>query len=248
MNTLPGAEPDLVVDSATGVDVSLPVAGPGARAYAFVIDWHIRIVLALGWYVVATLLYNGEWSLSRPPDATAAWFSLVLLPGAVIYFLYHPILEIAMRGRTPGKRLAGVRLVARDGAAPRVGAHLTRNVFRLIDSFPLFYGLGLIVVTVTRDHLRIGDLAAGTLLVYERADESVLEHVSAAALGTQLDASTAELVNELLERWKALDIEVRVRLATALLTKIQGATTDTGAIEDAALYERLQRVARGAAH
>ena len=247
MNTLPGAEPDLVVDSATGVDVSLPVAGPGARAYAFTIDWHIRIVLVLGWYVVTALLYNGRWSLMPPPDANAGWFSLVVIPATAIYFLYHPILEIAMRGRTPGKRAAGVRIVARDGAAPTVGAHLIRNVFRLVDSFPAFYGMGLIVVTVTRDHVRIGDLAAGTLLIYDRANESVLEHVSPAALGSQLDASTAEVVNELLVRWQSLDADVRGRLAASLLMKIQGASADVGALEDAALHERLQKLARGLA-
>ncbi len=41
--------PALLIDSATGVDVRVPIAGPGARAYAFVIDWHIRLVLALAW-------------------------------------------------------------------------------------------------------------------------------------------------------------------------------------------------------
>ncbi|HEV7714670.1 MAG TPA: hypothetical protein VGO53_03690, partial [Steroidobacteraceae bacterium] len=59
-NTSPGAMPDLVVDSVTGVDVSLPVAGPGVRAYAFVIDWHIRAVLFVAWYVVCALVYNGR--------------------------------------------------------------------------------------------------------------------------------------------------------------------------------------------
>ncbi len=245
MSTLPGSEPDLVVDSATGVDVSLSVAGPGARAYAFVVDWHIRTVLFIAWYVVVALVYNGRWSLSPPVEPNAAWFSLVVLPGAAIYFLYHPVLEIGMRGRTPGKRIAGVRIVTRSGAIPGVPAHLTRNVFRLIDSFPLvFYGIGLIMVVVTKDHVRIGDLAAGTLLVYDRGHESVLEHVSAAALGSRLDAPTAEVVNELLARWQALEVGVRGRLARTLLTKLHGAGLDAGALDDVALRNRLERLAR----
>lgn len=242
MNAAPGAEPDLVVDSATGVDVSLPVAGPGARAYAFVIDWHIRIVLFIAWYVIAALIYNGAWSLTPPLEPNATWFTLVVLPGAAIYFLYHCVLEIAMRGRTPGKRMAGVRIVTRDGALPAVPAHLVRNVFRLVDSFPL-YGIGLVAVVVTKDHVRIGDLAAGTLLVYERRDEGVLEHVSASVLGSQLDAHTAEVVNELLSRWQTLDAHVRVRLARALLTKLRGADADT--VDEAQLRERLEQLARG---
>lgn len=240
-----GAEPDLVVDSATGVDVSLPIAGPGARAYAFVVDWHIRVVLFIAWYVLGALIYNGSWSLKPPIEPSAGWFGLVVLPGAAIYFLYHGVLEIAMRGRTPGKRVAGVRIVTRDGALPTVAAHLTRNVFRLIDSFPAFYGVGLTTAVVTKDHVRIGDLAAGTLLVYDRADESVLEHVDAAALGSRLDAHTAEIVNELLARWETLDGDVRVRLARTLLGKIHGDQLNPAPLDERSLREHLERLARG---
>ena len=237
------AESDLVVDSATGVEVSLPVAGPGARSYAFVIDWHIRIVVAIAWYVVAALIFNGEWSLVAPLEPDATWFGLVLLPAVAIYLLYHPVLEIAMRGRTPGKRVAGVRIVTHDGALPAMPAHLIRSVFRLIDSFPVFYGIGLVTAVVTKNHVRIGDLAAGTLLVYDRGDASVLEHVSATALASRLDAHTAEVVNELLARWDALDGEVRSRLARTLLAKLEGAEVEM--LDDATLRARLEQLARG---
>ncbi|HEV7714623.1 MAG TPA: RDD family protein [Steroidobacteraceae bacterium] len=249
-NTSPGAMPDLVVDSVTGVDVSLPVAGPGVRAYAFVIDWHIRAVLFVAWYVVCALVYNGRWSLTPPLEPTAGWFGLVVLPGAAIYFLYHPILEIAMRGRTPGKRIAGVRLVTRNGAVPAVTAYLTRNVFRLVDSFPLLYGVGLVTTVVTKNHVRIGDLAAGTLLVYDRGPESVLEYVSSSALGTRLDASSAELVNELLQRWEMLEGEVRRRLARDLLARLSPiplvAQSEVTAASDEGLRKQLEQLARGA--
>src|SRR6202008_2402288 len=116
------------------------------------------------------LIYNRRWSFIAPLTPDAKWFVLVVTPAAATYFLYHIGLEIAMHGRTPGKRMAGVHIVARDGGSPSIGALLTRNVFRLVDSLPLFYGVGLIATLVTRDHVRIGDMAAGTLLAYERAD------------------------------------------------------------------------------
>lgn len=243
----PGSPPDLVVESATGVDVSLPVAGPGARAYAFVIDWHIRVVLALAWYVVGALIYNRGWNLTPPLEPLAAWFVFVLVPPVAIYMLYHPVMEIAMRGRTPGKRIAGVRIVTHDGSVPSMAAHLIRTVFRLIDSFPGFlYGIGLIMTAITRNHVRIGDLAAGTLLVYDRGHESVLEHVSPVVLGSGLDAPAAELVNELLSRWKTLDVDVRGRLASTLLAKVDRARGDASSLDDEALRERLSQLARGA--
>ena len=101
--------PELSVDSVTGIEVSLPVAGPGARSFAFIIDWHIRFVLALAWYVVATLIYNGGFSLSPPATFDQAWFAAILLPAFAIYFLYHPVLEILLRGRTPPSRARRAR-------------------------------------------------------------------------------------------------------------------------------------------
>jgi uncharacterized RDD family membrane protein YckC len=168
---------DLVVDSVTGVDVALPLGGPGVRSFAFLIDWHLRTILSGAWYVVAALLYNRQWNISAPMNPDAAWFVYVVVPPAAIYFLYHPVLEIATRGRTPGKRMAGVRIVSRDGGAPTVGALLTRNVFRLIDSFPIAYAVGLVTTMLTRNHVRIGDLAAGTLIVYVPTDAMLLNYV-----------------------------------------------------------------------
>jgi uncharacterized RDD family membrane protein YckC len=179
---------DLVVDSVTGVDVALPLGGPGVRSFAFLIDWHLRTILSGAWYVVAALLYNRQWGISAPLNPDAAWFVYVVAPPAAIYFLYHPVLEIATRGRTPGKRMAGVRIVSRDGGAPTVGALLTRNVFRLIDSFPVAYAVGLVTTMLTRNHVRIGDLAAGTLIVYVPTDAMLFNYVA------ELTPGVAELI------------------------------------------------------
>src|ERR1700748_3947116 len=106
------ANDKLTVQSVTGVELTLAIAGPGTRSYAFVIDWHIRLLIAGAWLLVASFVVHAKLSW-RGQDAL-----LSLLPAAVIYFLYHPIVEVLMRGRTPGKRMAGVRIVNRDGGAP----------------------------------------------------------------------------------------------------------------------------------
>jgi uncharacterized RDD family membrane protein YckC len=224
------APPDLRVESVTGIDVSLPLAGPGARALGFLADWHIRVILALGWLFVAALIYNGRLSLS-PPLANGAWFGVVVAPALAIYFLYHYVVELAMHGRTPGKRWAGVRIVTRDGGTPGAGALLVRNVFRLIDSLPL-YGVGLIATMVTREHVRIGDMAAGTLLVYERAD--ALAPIPGGA--AQLDPVGAELVAELLERWSTLTAPARTQLARQMLVRYN---LDGSGADEATLHARL---------
>ena len=67
-----------------------------------------------------------------------------------------------------------------------------------------------------------------------------------AALGSRLDAHTAEIVNELLARWETLDVEVRVRLARTLLTKIHGDQLNPAPLDERSLREHLERLARGA--
>jgi uncharacterized RDD family membrane protein YckC len=212
---------DLAVDSVTGVDVALPVAGPGARSFAFLIDWTIRTILSVAWYIVAALIHNSSWSLAAPLTADASWFVFVVAPPATIYFLYHPIWEVATRGLTPGKRAAGLQIVSRDGVAPGIGSLLTRNVFRLVDSFPVAYALGLLTTLFTRNNVRIGDLAAGTLLVYIHSDAPLARFP-----GKQLDAGSAEVLSELLRRWPELDSIARRRIAATILTDAPAATDD----------------------
>jgi uncharacterized RDD family membrane protein YckC len=232
---------DLVVDSVTGVDVSFAVAGAGARALAFLIDLLIRAILVVAWFVIATLIYNRRWSLATPNDPEGSWYIYVALPATLIYALYHCVLEIVMRGRTPGKRMVGVRIVTRNGAVPTIAAQLVRNVFRLVDSFPVGYGVGLFTSTITKDHVRIGDLAAGTLLVYENRDALSPRYFSLSANGRRLDIATSELLSELLERWHMLDSDVRTRLARSVLIRATGTAPDDAATESS-LHEQLRQI------
>lgn len=168
------ALPAFSLPSATGVDVRFELAGAGARSLAFLFDFVLRAALALCWYVGAALLYNlahGRSSLAAPVETDARWFMAVLLPAGALYLLYHPIVEVALRGVTPGKRIAGLRVVDRSGGVPTTGALVLRNLFRIIDSLPVFYGVGLAAVLLTREQCRIGDIAAATLVVYDHEIE-----------------------------------------------------------------------------
>lgn len=214
--------PTITLQSITGVDVELRIAGPGSRSYAFVIDWHIRLLLALAWLIVGLLLSTGRLLFvdGGMPRGSGFYFTVVA-PAALIYFLYHPVLEIAMHGRTPGKRIAGLRLVSRTGDIPSPGALLVRNVFRILDSMPFAYLVGLVCVVFTEQHVRIGDLAADTLLVWdtEQSDKS-FGSLSAATGPGGLSPQTADLAQELLDRWNALGAATRSNLARSLIARI----------------------------
>jgi uncharacterized RDD family membrane protein YckC len=241
----------VIIRGATGVDLALPIAGPGSRTYAFLIDWHIRVLVALAWLAAAMLALNGALTLrGASGKTTAAFVFLALLPPLAIYFLYHPVIELLMRGQTPGKRLAGVRIVDRDGGIPGVGAILIRNIFRLVDSLPAFYVVGLSTTFVSAQRVRIGDLAAGTLLVL---DEHSTPSVFPGASGGRGDADVhiADLAAQILERWPALAVDRRAALARALLARAAGAAgaADAGrfaALGDAELRSALAALAPGA--
>jgi len=163
------AAPTLEVASATGVEVRLVLAGPGARSIAFIVDWLIRTALALLYLLVVGLILFRNLEFQIGPDDDALWYLAVATPASAIYFLYHLILEPLMAGRTPGKRMLGLRVLTPEGEVPTAGALITRNIFRIIDSMPVLYVVGLLFVIFGKRHLRLGDLAAGTVLAVERA-------------------------------------------------------------------------------
>lgn len=161
--------PTLAVPSATGVDASLVLAGPGSRAMAFLVDWMLRSALAVFYMLVASLVLLGNLSFNVGPDDSTRWFLAGVVPATAIYFLYHPVLEPLMSGRTPGKRMAGLRVLTLEGQVPTTSALIVRNVFRLVDSMPVGYVVGLLFVLFGKRHLRLGDIAAGTVVAVERA-------------------------------------------------------------------------------
>jgi uncharacterized membrane protein SpoIIM required for sporulation/uncharacterized RDD family membrane protein YckC len=145
------------------------IAGPGARSFAFLLDWLIRAGVTMVYMLAASLLILGNLRFNVGPDSETMWYLLGAMPAMIIYFLYHLILEPLMAGRTPGKRMAGVRVLTPEGLVPTTGALLTRNVFRIVDSMPVFYVVGLLFVFFGKRHLRLGDLAAGTVIAVDRA-------------------------------------------------------------------------------
>jgi len=220
----------LIVESITGADVDLPIAGPGGRSYAFVIDFHIRGLVALVWLTAVPLLSVGTINLTNSSDDISSGFWVFLvLPAAIIFFLYHPILEILMKGSTPGKRMAGIRIVDRRGGIPTVGALLVRNIFRLIDSLPALYLIGMAVAIGTKQSVRIGDLAAGTVLVYQAKQKASSFDGLDQLHGANGDPMRTELIQDVLNRWSGLDSRTRRSLAFKLLG---AARTDTLPAED----------------
>lgn len=212
---------ELHVTSTDATQISLPIAGLGSRSYAFLIDWHIRLIVAIAWLVGTAAMLGlmgggGFWDAVFDSAGTFAFY-VIILPTIIIYFLYHPVLEVVLKGRTPGKRAAGIRVVTTEGQTPDTSALLIRNVFRLVDSLPVMYVVGIVAVLLSARQVRIGDMAAGTLLAHEKKSTNATFERFAAHGNDVLDLSVMELAQDLLERWGSLAPDKRTRIATKLI-------------------------------
>jgi uncharacterized RDD family membrane protein YckC len=225
----------------TGVDVSLPIAGAGSRSYAFVIDWHIRVLLAFLWWLAFSITLFGTLHWTDRTQRSSTFYVFVVVVPLAIYFLYHPVVELAMRGQTPGKKMAGVRVVTTEGGTPGIGAILIRNVFRLIDCMPALYAVGLITTVVSAQRVRIGDMAAGTLLIVDESASHLDHDFGQPAVD---DLAVLDLARQILERWPSLEVGKRGAIARALLRKTHADRDGTlDLLDDEALLGRITNLA-----
>jgi uncharacterized RDD family membrane protein YckC len=137
-----------------GVEIALRLAGPVPRAAAFAIDLLIRA----GVYLVLMPL-GGFAGLG---------VGLLLLALFLLEWLYPVFFELRW-GATPGKRAMGLSVVHADGTPVGPSASLLRNLLRAVDFLPMLYGVGLAAMLIDRDFRRLGDLAAGTLVIHREA-------------------------------------------------------------------------------
>ena len=141
-----------------GVDLELVLAGMGSRMLAGLCDLAVQGLLALAYFLFVSAL-GVEEALSL-----AGWaiFSFLLVFG------YDVAFEVFARGRTPGKRLAGLRVMTAAGEPVGLVTSAIRNVLRIIDVLPTAYGVGVVFVFFTERNQRLGDLVAGSVVVRER--------------------------------------------------------------------------------
>ena len=146
---------------ALDVRLDLPLAGVGSRAIAHFFDTLLLFVLFLALMAVAAL---ANVLLTDLPGWVYAVGAVV---GFAVQWLWYAAWE-ARTGQTPGKKLMGLRVVRRDGASPDALAALIRNLLRVADFLPGFYFAGLASCLMSSQCQRLGDLAAGTVVVNEK--------------------------------------------------------------------------------
>lgn len=130
------------------------IAGPGARSIAYIIDWHIKFLIA---FIVLLL---GQLVSGNVTDGVDYTIPLVL------FIIYQPAVEIFMQGSSPGKKITNIKIVSQNDNPPSFVQLLIRNILRVVDCLPGVYSIGLITCMKTENARRLGDIMAGTKLVY----------------------------------------------------------------------------------
>jgi uncharacterized RDD family membrane protein YckC len=142
-----------MAETPEGIALSLSPAGPLARTLAFMIDTLAKIAL---WFACQTL----RSFMGGPGTA------FVLVSFFAIEWIYPIAFELAMGGATPGKRALGLQVVMDSGLPVTPAASITRNLLRAADFLPMLYAFGVVSMLLRRDFKRLGDLAAGTIVVH----------------------------------------------------------------------------------
>lgn len=224
-----------IIDTPENIEFNYAVAGIGSRFLAAIVDTLLisLVLTALG--VVMGVLIAGASDVNE--DAlVSVLFAIWIVLSFVFLWGYYIFFELVWNGQSPGKRLVRLRVVREGGRPITFVASAIRNLIRLIDFLPGFYGLGVLVMFIDQRARRLGDLASGTLVVKERQAVS-LESLTARTqvrlgpLPLQPDGTVPapvlatiellndrdyELVQDFLQRRTQLGRESRTRLGMQL--------------------------------
>jgi uncharacterized RDD family membrane protein YckC len=216
------ASADYAVLTPERVSLEYGIAGIGSRGGAAIIDTLIQAV-ALAILGVAGVAAGALVGLASGRFAEAFVIVALALGGFVITAGYYLVFEIVWNGQTPGKRTLGIRVIRENGYPIRPVDAVIRNVVRIADWVPFFYGIGILVMLFNKRSRRLGDFAAGTIVVREGARRTLTEvtaGVPTQEVGVLLSSSDATLVRDFLVRRSSMDLAARRNLATRLAAAI----------------------------
>ncbi len=225
------SQPDYLLSTPENVDLHLELAGVGNRILACVIDtlltYAIIICVILG---LALLAYLGD-SFPLPSESKTVAFYYLLAAGIllvlVINFGYSIFFEGMWRGQSPGKRLAQIRVIEQNGQTVSWTSVIIRNLIRVVDVGLAL--IGLVVMLVDKNERRLGDLAAGTLVIRERLPSRTASILNVTAKESsdsfvdvgRLSPAEYDLVLSFLERRERLSRNHRPLLARKLETYLR---------------------------
>src|SRR5438309_6959719 len=170
----PDTSDDLVISTPERVAFQYEIAGIGSRFLAQILDSLVITVILIAITILATsmggLFGSGELALL-----------IEIILGFILLAGYFLISEAAWNGQTLGKRAARLRVVGDHGEPLTLGQAAIRNLVRIVDFLPVFYAIGMLTLFINGRGKRLGDFAAGTLVVRDRERVSLYDLSTAPA-------------------------------------------------------------------
>lgn len=244
-------ERTLEVRTGESVVIRYELAGLGSRFLAVGLDLAIQIGVTLA-FLVALALLSGPLSAAAvqlPANAGKSGRAIVLGAAVVavflLYFGYFIFFELWWSGRTPGKRALGIRVVRDAGFPIDIGAAVVRNLVRIVEFTLGLYAVSAISAVLSHQNKRLGDLAAGTIVVRDRRYDAVdIDAYLAREPGGDdgLDAAERRLIERYVARRAGLEPGARKRLAAEIAGRVRPhlrASFDY--LDDDALLEHIGR-------
>lgn len=228
---------------------SYELAGLGSRFLALMVDMAIQFAVLAA--IFAALVFIGSHTshvrpaaVDRLGDSIAT--AIVVATIFVVFFGYFIAFEAVWNGQTPGKKLLGIRVV-RDGGYPIDAAgSFIRNVIRVGEAVLGFYALSAVVTLISAENKRLGDMAAGTIVVREERAPS-LTAIMAQADGEQrrvamLTDEEHALIARFIARRKGMAPHYRRELAAQIAQRIRSrVSSDLQRLDDEDLLEHLNQ-------
>ncbi len=152
------------------VAIEMPLAGIGSRFIAILVDYLIWGFAFLVLGLMAAIIFP---ALSFFGGVSANWaIGIFFLIVFLLQWGYFALFEAFGNGRTPGKRVARIRVIHQSGRGINFVESLARNLVRFVDYLPGFYAVGIVAIFLSRRNQRLGDMVAGTLVVRDREVDS----------------------------------------------------------------------------
>jgi uncharacterized RDD family membrane protein YckC len=197
------------LETPEGALLPLTPAGFGVRVLAQLLDILIRYGIVTVIFIVLSLLGRMGTGIALILAFLLEWF-------------YPVYFEVSRQGRTPGKKWMGIRVVNDDGTPITFGPSLLRNLLRFVDFLPMLYLTGIVASLCNRQFKRLGDLAAGSMVIYEAppAHEPSFEIRGQLPVPTDFSTDEQRALLAFAERSKYLSAERQSELASILLPVI----------------------------
>ena len=194
-----------------GVELRLPVAGLAPRSLAWLLDALIKFLSLTVLSIILELLGDLGVGLYLLLVFSRLWF-------------YNVLFEVFNHGATPGKRALGLRVMNANGTPVGWSGSLIRNLIRFVDVLPGCYAFGCAAVLISKQFQRLGDLAAGTIVVYapRQAGNSKPAEAPPVPLKTRLSLDEQQAIVSFGERASLLNTERAEELAAILDPVLEG--------------------------